>query len=255
MIRSPPALLPASARYPQPGRGRHRRLRVSRRSPSARRRRSGRREPSSSISPVAATLLPWSTSRPSSSRMSSAKARPADGPPTSPRSMSTLTGSLMSADCADRTPMIGRASGRPGRIVRTSTSRGPAVARTREPTGRPASGADGRRRSSGVLTACPRRATITRSARACPSRGRVGRHASTMRAVRLGLDVVAELAQRDGGGDLLGAVHLARGSGAAVAVVVPGGTIASSGTRSAPLGRNGATSSSSSEALRTSTST
>jgi hypothetical protein len=41
----------------------------------------GSTEPSSASSPVAATLRPWVTLRPSSWRMSSANASPAEGPP------------------------------------------------------------------------------------------------------------------------------------------------------------------------------
>ena len=54
---------------------------------------------------------------------SSAKGRPADGPPTLPRSMLTSTGSRMSAACVIRMPMIGRSGSSGARTVRTVTFR------------------------------------------------------------------------------------------------------------------------------------
>ncbi len=76
--------------------------------------------PSSAISPVATTRRPWSTFVPSSWSTSSANGSPADGPPTSPRSMSTLSGSSMFAACATRIPMIAR----PGSLGDSTVSHG-----------------------------------------------------------------------------------------------------------------------------------
>ena len=67
----------------------------------------GRTLPSSASSPVAAMRQPCVTFRPSWRAISSANGRPAEGPPTSPRSMSTLNGNSIFASWSTRIPTIG----------------------------------------------------------------------------------------------------------------------------------------------------
>ena len=98
----------------------------------------GATRPSSSISPVAATLSPRSTFPRSSSTMSSANASPAEGPPTPPRSIATSSGSEMAADCSTWTPMIGRPFSAGLSIVPTPPSASPRRRVPRASPSRPA---------------------------------------------------------------------------------------------------------------------
>ena len=202
-------------RSPQPGRGRRPRRSAWRRSPSASRRRSGARCPSSSISPVAATLRPRSTLPRSSSTMSSANASPAEGPPTPARSIVDVdgqldVGELLDLDPDDRPALLGRARDRPDLDhLRRAVARGRGAAPSRRACASRSAGA-GRPASA---PACRRRRRSTSVGWILPSAGASGATADDQRALRLRLDLVAELAQRDRGCDLLRAVHLPGGSG------------------------------------------
>ena len=175
------------------------------------------------------------------SMTSSAKARPADGPPTSPRSMSTLIGELdvrptEPSGCRSR-----RAS------VAGARSCGPCMLRGRLPAAqgelhlsarlqpRPAGRAG--RRESGPRGPARRRSRPWAGAR---RRGGGGSMASTMTPSGLCLHVVAQLAQRHGSGDSSErAICWSAGAGGRCRPL-PGARIASSGTRSAPSGGSGA---------------
>ena len=167
--------------------------------------------PSSAISPVATTRRPRSTSVPSSWRTSSANGSPADGPPTPPRSMSTLSGSLMSAACATRIPMIAR----PGSVGDSTVSHRHrlhlAVAANAEDD--VVAGVDAVERRGAAAPGADRRPRAADDHVARVELGRrrcVGRDRLDEGAARRRLDVVAGLLERDGGGDLLRARHLAQ---------------------------------------------
>ena len=104
--------------------------------------------PSRAISPVAAILCPCVTLRPSSWRMSSAKASPADGPPTPPASILILHRQLDRRGCRAQRRRRAPASGPAGRR-RLDRHRPPlAVADERD---------RGRRRRAGAWRARARR--------------------------------------------------------------------------------------------------
>ena len=200
-------------RYPQPGRGRRPHPRAARRSSSASRRRSGRpsRRERSRRSPRPCS--PWSTSRPSSSSMSSANASPADGPPTPPASILTLTGSLI-VDGLSRaeTPMIARfgSCGSATVLIVDRPSRSPSRhERERDRVAGLVLGEQpraGRRRRG---RACRRRRRSRRSAAASRPRARSARRATIDHAAGgSALDLVAEVLERDRRGDLLRVGHL-----------------------------------------------
>ena len=106
------------------------------------------------------------------SAISSANASPAEGPPTLPMSISTSTGSSMSADWSTWTPTIGRPFSSGLSIVPTSTVRVFSPERTPSRTVSPGScSAIRRRRSSGVRTGAPSTATITSVGTSLPAAG------------------------------------------------------------------------------------
>ena len=128
----------------------------------------------------------------------------------------------MSADCSTWTPMIGRPFSAGLSIVPTLTLRVAPPARTESLTVSPGLClAISRRRSSGVFTGLPSTPTITSVASILPSAGAPPAHGDDERALRLGNDFVAELAERDRGGDLLRAVHLPQVLAAAFLIVRP----------------------------------
>ena len=148
--------------------------------------------------------------------MSSANASPAEGPPTPPRSISTSSGSSMSADCSTWTPMIGRPFSSGLSIVPTSPGAWSAAARG---PSRPSRRLVLRDQPAEVVRRLHRLAVDADDhvgGLELAVGGRVGGDRDDERALGLGLDVVAELAERDRGRDLLRAVHLAQVLAAAV---------------------------------------
>ena len=177
-------------------------------------------DPSSSNSPVAATLSPRSTPPRSSSTMSSANASPADGPPTPPRSISTSIGScdvrrLLDLDSDDRPTLLGGALDRPDL---DAPRRAAGAHRQRHRL----TGLVLRDQPAQAIRSLHRLAVDPDDHLGCLDLavgGRAGRDVDDERSLRLGHDVVAELAERDRGGDLLRAVHLPKVLAAALCVV------------------------------------
>ncbi len=169
----------------------------------------GRTVPSSASSPVAAIRQPCVTLRPSWRAISSANGRPAEGPPTSPRSMSTSNGSSIFASWSTRIPMMAR-DGSCGLGDRTNGD----VDRLAAAPNREADvvaglapsdlAAELGRRSHGHAVDGDDHVARLEHLR----RRDVGRDAGDEHAARRRDDVVAERAQRDDRRDLLGALHV-----------------------------------------------
>ena len=172
---------------------------------------------------------------------SRAKARPAEGPPTFPRSILTSSGSLIDAAWSTKTPITARFGSSGSAVVRQRDVSRSVPRRTVICTSSPGWWAPTRRsRSERVRTGLPSTATITSFGRSLPDRRRAGDERVDEHADALRLHVVAELAQRDGRRDLLRAGHRAQLALPARLFVDPGRAAAGPRARaSSPRGSRG----------------